>query len=63
MYWGIGVDFCLGVCLGVFPLGVPHIHGTYVMLFLFTGLCSSCAETRLLINFAISKKKKKINYY
>jgi hypothetical protein len=26
------------------------------LLFPFTGLCSSFAETRLLINFAISKK-------
>jgi hypothetical protein len=27
---------------------------------LFTGLCSSCAKTWLIIYFAISKKKKKI---
>jgi hypothetical protein len=49
--------FRLGDCLGVFFLGVPLIYGTYVLVFLFTGLCSSCAESRLLIKFAIQKKK------
>jgi hypothetical protein len=56
---GLGDDSCLGdVCLGVFSLGVPHIYGAYVLYFFFTGLCSSCAETWLLIYFAIQKKKK-----
>jgi hypothetical protein len=28
-----------GVCLEDFSLGVPHIYGTYIMYFFFTGLC------------------------
>jgi hypothetical protein len=37
-------------------LGVPLIYGTYVVV-LFIGLCLSCAETGLIIYFAILKKK------
>jgi hypothetical protein len=55
---GLGDESWLGgVCSGVFSLGDPHIYGTYVMLFFFTGLCSSCTETWLIIYFAISKNK------
>lgn len=46
-----------GVCL--FP-GVPHIYDTLVYIFFNTGLCSSCAETWLLIIFCSLKKKKNV---
>jgi hypothetical protein len=54
---GLGDESLLGgVCLEVLYLGVPHIYGTYVMYFVFTDLCSSCAEIWLIIYFANKKK-------
>jgi hypothetical protein len=55
----LGVESCLGgVCLGVFFLWVFRLYTAAPMLCSsLTGLCSSCAETWLLINFCHFKKK------
>jgi hypothetical protein len=52
-------ESCLGdVCLGVFFLWVFRLYTAPRLCSSLTGLCSSCAETWLLINFCHFKKRK-----